>query len=314
MQVVTVLLNKERIEVNAEQMKVKVNDMELSLKDIYVVKDGENKVVAQIRRTADNFVEVEAPSHLIRVTCDAKEVSVAGSAVHRGRLCGLCGSATGNKMTDLTGPRKNPLTKELMSAAYELQRPAGCKSVKVPEIREQLRRIQDQYVEEKKSSIFGISDAQPLLPRFQQTVVSMHVPRIASQCTQLRNKMVIRDEKRCFSTVALPKCSEGCKPVDMVEQKVSNPQIPVLFQVNLRLNASLDGHETKSQDVERSKILAFSKFHFLYLQLPFHCMPLNYLAEKLSEDVAIRPLSELSGKDAHFVQTFSVPSACAPAL
>jgi von Willebrand factor type D domain len=234
MQVVTVLLNKERIEVNAEQMKVKVNDMELSLKDIYVVKDAENKIVAQIRRTADNFVEVDAPAHLIRVTCDAKEVSIAGSPVHRGRLCGLCGSATGNKMTDLTGPRKNPLTKELMSAAYELQRPAGCKSVKVPEIRRPLLRVQAQHVEEKKSSIFGITDAQPLLPRFQQTVVSMHVPRIASQCTLLRNKMVTRDEKRCFSTVSLPKCSEGCKPVNMVEQKVRNPQIPILLQVSNR--------------------------------------------------------------------------------
>jgi hypothetical protein len=41
-------------------------------------------------------------------------------------------------------------------------------------------------------------------------------------------------------------------------------------------------------------------------------MPKNYLAEKLSEEVAYRPLSELSGKEVTFVQTYKVPTTCIP--
>nr|QJE49262.1 vitellogenin [Diaphanosoma celebensis] len=263
--IVTVLLNDEKIEINADQMKIKVNDMDLTLKDSYVVKDAENNIKAQIRRTPDNYVELYAPDHLIRVVTSGRQLYVNGSPVHRGRLCGLCGTADGDKIDDLTGPRRSPLPDELMSVAYEMPRPSGCKSIKRSEWRDELKRIQDKYVEETKSSVFGLSDAQPLLPRFQQTVFSTYVPRSTSHCLQYRNKMIMRDGKRCFSTISIPKCAEGCRPVSTVEKK-----------------------------------------------LPFHCMPKNYLAEKLSEEALYRPLSELSGKEVTFVQSYKIPTNCVP--
>ena len=221
--VFTILLDAEKIEIDAAERRVTVNGQAVRVEgEAVTVKSAENKIVAVIRRTADNWIEVESPSHMIRVTLNENEIMIAGSPIHRGRLCGLCGSATGNKITDLTGPRQCSLPRELMSVAYEVQRPAGCKSVKTPELQQELQRVQNKCIQEKKSSVYGITNAQPLLPRFQQTIYSSHVTRSASQYVQYRNKMVVRDEKRCFSTISVPKCVEGAKPTAMVEQQVHN--------------------------------------------------------------------------------------------
>lgn len=235
------MLDNEKIVINADQMKIKVNDMELSLKDSYVVKNAENKIVAQIRRTADQFVQVDSPTHLIRVTCDAKQVMIAGSPVHRARLCGLCGSQTGHKLTDLTGPRQCSLPRDLMDVAYELQRPAGCKSIKTSKDVEQLRQVQEQCIEEKKSNVFGMSDAQALLPHFQQKVYSSIISkRSTSKCMQYRNKMIVRDNSNCFSTVAVPKCSENCRAVNMVEKKVNLVHMLMRMRVQMRMQLELE--------------------------------------------------------------------------
>ena len=226
-----VLLDSEKIEINPSVMKIKVNDMELTLKDSYVVKDSENDIVAEIRRTPDNYIELYAPDHLFRVISNGRELYVAGSPIHRGKLCGLCGTATGNKLDDLTGPRQSSLPDELMSVAYEMPRPSGCKGIKKSEWRDSLKRIQDKYIREKGSSVFGISDAQPLLPRFQQTVFSSHVPRSTSQYIQYRNKMIMRDGKRCFSTIAVPKCTESYKPANTIDKKVRHPQLFTFIQI-----------------------------------------------------------------------------------
>ncbi len=72
----------------------------------------------------------------------AKQVVVLGSPLHRGRLCGLCGSENDNKADDLTGPRKCALPGALMGSAYELNRPAGCSTALTPEQSVELQQIQ----------------------------------------------------------------------------------------------------------------------------------------------------------------------------
>ena len=226
--VVTVLLNKEKIEIFPAQQKVKVNGMEISVSsESYTVKNAEKEVLAVIKKTADNFIEVDSPmSHMIRVLTDAKEVVVLASPIHRGRLCGLCGSQTGNKVTDLTGPRQCSIPRDLMDVAYELKYPAGCKSdISSRDIAE-LRRIQEECLKEKSETVFGISDVSPLLPKFQQNILSSQTIRRSSQWTVYRNKMVVQDNKRCFSTESVPKCAEGARAQETVEKKLGFHCLP----------------------------------------------------------------------------------------
>jgi len=222
LQIVTVLLNSEKIEVFPAQQKVKVNGMDIAVSSAsYVLKNSENEILAVIKKTIDNFIEVDSSmSHMIRVLSDGNEVVVLGSPIHRGRLCGLCGSQTGNKLTDLTGPRECSLPRDLLDVAYELKTPAGCKSEISPSDLSELRRVQEACLKEESESVFGISDVTPLLPKFQQNVFSSKNIRNPSQWTVYRNKMVVENGKRCFSTESVPKCVEGSQPAATEERKV----------------------------------------------------------------------------------------------
>jgi hypothetical protein len=222
--IVTVLLDNEKIEVFPAQQKVKVNGMDISVSSqSYTLKNSENEVVAIIKKTADNFIQVDSPTtHMIKVLTDSKEVVVMGSPIHRGRLCGLCGSQTGNKLTDLTGPRDCSIPRDLMDAAYELKSsPAGCKSdIKSSDVSE-LRRVQEECLKEKSENVWGISDVSPLLPRYQQNIYSSQVTRrYPAQWTVYRNKMIVQEGKRCFSTESVPKCAEGSQPSATEEKKL----------------------------------------------------------------------------------------------
>lgn len=218
------MVNAEKIEVFPTQQKARVNNMEISLSgESYVVKDSDNQILAVIKKTADNFIEVDASaSHMIRVLSDGNEVVVLGSPIHRGRLCGLCGSQTGNKVTDLTGPRQCSIPRDLMDAAYELKNsPTGCKSEISSQDVAELRRVQEECLKEKSETVFGISDVSPLLPKFQQNIYSSQVQRrYPSQWTILRNKMIVQDGKRCFSTEPVPKCAEGSQPLETEDKMV----------------------------------------------------------------------------------------------
>lgn len=194
-------------------MKIKVNEMEHNLNDasnVYQVRDAEQQILALIRKTSDQFVELDSPSHLIRVTVNPKEVILLNSPIHRGRLCGLCGSQTGDKLTDLAGPKRCPLPENLMSVAYELNQPSGCRSSQNPGEQEILRRVQERCMREESSIIFGQSDRRPLLPKFQQH--SMGIRSADSDCEVMRNRMIHRGRKRCFSVEPVLKCTEGCVP------------------------------------------------------------------------------------------------------
>jgi len=228
--IVTVLLDNEKIEVFPSQQKVKVNGMDISVSSqSYSLKNSKNEIVAVIKKTADNFVEVDSPiTHMIKVLTDAKEVVVMGSPIHRGRLCGLCGSQTGNKLTDLEGPRQCSIPRDLMDAAYELKSsPAGCKSnIKSSDVSE-LRRIQEECLKEKSENVWGISDVTPIFPKWQQNVYSSQATRrFPTQWTVYRNKMVVQDGKRCFSTESVPKCAEGSQPSSTQEMKLGFHCVP----------------------------------------------------------------------------------------
>ena len=220
-QIVTVLLDAEKIELMPAAMKAKINGMEVSIREPYLVKNSENKLLAVIRQTVDGFIKLESPSHMMSVYTDAKEILVTGSSIHRGRLCGLCGNQDGDKTNALTGPMKCSLPVDLMDVAYELKYPSGCRSTNSMQDVQELRRVQQQCYMERSSSIFGLSDSQALLPKFQQSVYSAKVFRAQSQSTVYRNKMVERQGRRCFSTQALPKCKEGSRPVDLEKQMVN---------------------------------------------------------------------------------------------
>ena len=220
------MLNSEKIEVFPAQQKVKVNGMDVAVSSAsYVLKNAENEILAVIKKTTDNFVEVDSTmSHMIRVLSDGNEVVVLGSPTHRGRLCGLCGSQTGNKMTDLTGPRECIIPRDLLDVAWELKTPAGCKSDISSSDLSELRRVQESCLKEESENVFGISDVTPLLPKFQQQLVSNKRMRSPSQWTVFRNKMIVQDGKRCFSTDSVAKCAEGSQPAATEERKVITDQ------------------------------------------------------------------------------------------
>jgi hypothetical protein len=221
--IVTVLLDNEKIEIFPAQQKVKVNGQEISVSgQPKSVKNAQNEIVAIVKKAADNFIQVESPvTHMITVLTDGQEVVVLGSPIHRGRLCGLCGSQTGNKLTDLEGPRQCTIPKDLLDAAYEIKNsPVGCKSeISSAEV-SQVRRIQEECLKEESQNVFGSTKVWPLLPKFQQNAYSSQVVRRPTQWTTLRNKMIVQDGKRCFSTEPVVKCVEGSQPVDTEEQKL----------------------------------------------------------------------------------------------
>ena len=219
----TVYLNSEKIEINPSNMKVKINEMEHLLSDaapLHQIRDAEQQLLAIIRKTSDGFVELDSPSHWIRVTVNPNEVILLNSPIHRGRLCGLCGSQTGDKVTDLAGPKRCPLPEDLMNVAYELRQPAGCKSSQVPGEKEVLRRLQDNCSKEESSAIFGLTDRRPLVPKFQQHVLSMGIRSAESECELHRNRMIHRGRKRCFSAEPALKCAPGCQPAEFETVKV----------------------------------------------------------------------------------------------
>lgn len=270
--VVTALLDEKKIEIRPAEAKVIIDGAveDLSDQQIRRVKNEEGQLIADIRTTRDGFIVLESPSHLIRVTANAEEVIVLGSPVHRGRLCGLCGSQTNNKADDLIGPDQCPLPADLMDAAFELKSPEGCSSSTTAEESQLLNEVQRQCIKKQSTSVFGLSDARPLLPESQQEILSVAIRSVNDvdderNCTAARNKMIHRGHKRCFSTTAVTKCLEGCRPA-------------------------------ATEDVK----------------LGFHCVHSGPLSDQLKEDMFVRPLDELIGKDISTIQTLHVPSACVP--
>lgn len=289
----TVYLNREKVEINPALMKIKINEMEHVLSDsVLQVRDTEEEIIALIRKTSDGFVELDSPSHLIRVTVSPNEVILLNSPIHRGRLCGLCGSQTGDKLTDLVGPKKCSLPDNLMNVAYELNQPAGCKSSHSPNEQELLRRIQDKCMKEEASTVFGLTDRRPLLPKSQQNVLSMGIRSIGSDCELLRNRMIHRGRKRCFSVEPALKCSPECQPAEFENVKVSFKLI--LFNEQTR-------HDVQCYNLTIS-----------LLQMGFHCLVNGPLSDELKEAMAIRPLDELAGKEVTTTTVFRVPTSCTP--
>ena len=234
--VVTALLDEQKIEIRPAEAKVIINGIveDLSDQQIRHVKNEQGQLMAHIRPTRDGFIVLESPSHLIRVTVSAEEVVILGSPVHRGRLCGLCGSQTNNKADDLIGPGQCPLPADLMDAAYELKRPEGCSASTSTEKFQLLKEVQRQCIKKQSTSVFGLTDARPLLPESQQEILSLAIRSVDDErnCTVARNKMIHRGHKLCFSTTAVIKCTEGCRPKSTEDAKVLNSLIREFIYYN----------------------------------------------------------------------------------
>ena len=202
--VTTVYLNQQKIEMNPAAMQLKINDedMHLSHNIVHQLKDIERNVVAEIRKTSDGFFHVDSPTHSIRVTCNANELIVFSSPVHSGRLCGLCGTQTGDRTNDLVGPRQCSLPSNIMGVAYQLRQPEGC-----------IQPIDDQQLHLIRDRCIG--KMSPIL--------SIHTRDVGDEdeCTLSRNKMVHRGSRRCFSIDPVVKCSPTCRPAQLQEVNVS---------------------------------------------------------------------------------------------
>lgn len=160
-QVVTVLLDKEKMEIYPSTHQIRINRVQMPLNGTYTVRNSANKVLANIRLLADSNIHVQSDSHLLQLLINDRQIIVLASPVHRGRTCGLCGDNDGNKLTDLTGPMKCSLPAHLMSVAYETpSTPAGCKSSTSAANYEELMQLREKCLHERYAcrffSIFGI--------------------------------------------------------------------------------------------------------------------------------------------------------------
>lgn len=227
--VLTVLLDNEKVVVYPGQSKANVNGMDISINEQgYVLKNSENEILAVIKKTGDNYIEVDSSaSHMFHVLSDGKEVIVLASPIHRGRMCGLCGTLTGDKTTDLVGPRQCSIPRDLMDVAYELKTPAGCQSGIESSEYSELRRVQQECLKERGESVFGISNVSPLLPKFQQGIMSLKIERQPSEWMMYRNKMSNVENMRCFSTEPVVKCAEGSRVKGTEEKKLGFHCLPV---------------------------------------------------------------------------------------
>lgn len=190
------------------QLKVNGEDMRLPHNAIYQLKDAERTVLAEIRKTSDGFFHVDSPTHWVRVTCNAREIAVFSSPIHNGRLCGLCGTQTGDKTDDLVGPRKCSLPSDLMGVAYQLQQPRGCV----------------QHADDRRALDLARSRCVGTEPSVKLASLSVHTRDVGDEdeCTLQRNKMIHRGSRRCFSIDPLVKCSPICRPAQVKQVNVSS--------------------------------------------------------------------------------------------
>lgn len=157
--IVTILLNSEKIEINPAIFNARVNGVDHAVTEHpHAFTNAGNETYAIIKVNSDNFVEFESPhSHLVRVMTDAEEVVITSSPLHRGRMCGLCGSLTGDKLTDLMGPRQCSIPRDFMDVAYQLKAPTGCHSPTTSGRFLELHRMQKECLRRREDSVFGIS-------------------------------------------------------------------------------------------------------------------------------------------------------------
>lgn len=221
--IVTILLNGVKIEINPALSKAKINGVDYAVTEgPYALKNAENETYGVIKRTTDNFIELNSPySHMVRVLSNREEVVIMSSPLHRGRMCGLCGSLTGDKLTDLTGPRQCSIPRDFMDVAYELKTPTGCKSGISSDQFFELHHMQKECLNKKLDHILGISGTSPVLSHFQERILADQLAVQPNQLIKYRNEMVTVGNKRCFSTEPVAKCVEGSRAENHVEKKVA---------------------------------------------------------------------------------------------
>jgi len=88
---------------------------------IFVEKDSLTaEVIAEIKHFQDRVYHVYVPN-LLDVITDGKRIEVVASQLVRGRAVGLCGDMNGEKVADVTSPRKCVMSPKSAAISYMLR-------------------------------------------------------------------------------------------------------------------------------------------------------------------------------------------------
>ncbi|XP_065572102.1 uncharacterized protein LOC136034696 isoform X1 [Artemia franciscana] len=234
--VVTILASTEWMELNPSKGTIIVNDESVHLSTNPLVLETENnQLFARAFKTEDDFIVVELQPFGMTVKLNPSEIVILPSTVHKGRTCGMCGYYDNLKDAEFRGPTGCTLSSGLLMAeAYKLQRPIGISKREGRAMCSPPRSRQlEQRLEEELMSCHGGRKSH----NYQPGVIKTQIADLALKpgrrsfgtgtCEKImRTRMEERQGMICFSIEPAAACRPGCKPVGIVQQKLSFTCMP----------------------------------------------------------------------------------------